>query len=90
MLAFSGSAIAAWPEPAWAAEITWDAPAGCPERDAVRWRVEEALGMPLSRAAALKFAAKIEQRSQCHAATPRQFQLDCTQDRSRYFMAAAR
>jgi hypothetical protein len=46
-----------------AAEFSWDAPAGCPERDALRWRIEEALGTKLEQAATLRFTAKVEQKS---------------------------
>jgi len=43
-----------------AAEFTWDAPEGCPDRDALRWRIEEALGTTLANAAPLIFSAKVE------------------------------
>ena len=46
-----------------AAELTWDAPAGCPDREALRWRIEEALGMTLGQAAPLNFSGKVEQKS---------------------------
>ena len=42
-----------------AATFVWEAPAGCPERDAGRWRVEEALGTKLENAAPLSFVAKV-------------------------------
>ena len=46
-----------------AADLTWKAPAGCPESDALRWRVEEALGTTLAEAAPLHFSAKVEQKT---------------------------
>ena len=46
-----------------AATFVWDAPKGCPDRDAIRWRVEDALGTKLENAAPLSFAAKIEHNS---------------------------
>lgn len=46
-----------------AAELTWDAPSGCPDRDALRWRVEEALGTTLEKAAPLNFSAKVREKS---------------------------
>jgi len=46
-----------------AATFVWEAPAGCPERDAVRWRVEEALGTKLENAAPLSFVAKVGRNS---------------------------
>ena len=62
-LAFlSVSAEVLFEGPVLAAQLTWEAPAGCPDRDAVRWRVEDAIGVPLEKAAALSFAAKVEQR----------------------------
>ena len=45
------------------ATFEWHAPAGCPERDAIRWRVEEALGTSLDHAAPLLFVAHVEQKS---------------------------
>ncbi len=50
--------------PARAAQLTWNAPAGCPDRDAIRWRVEEALGTTLEKAADLNFTAKAERHSE--------------------------
>jgi len=59
-------AAAAMPRPllflagtARAATFVWEAPAGCPERDAVRWRVGESLGTKLANAAPLSFVAKV-------------------------------
>ena len=46
-----------------AADLDWDAPAGCPDRDALRWRIEEALGTTLAHAAPLHFSAKVEKKS---------------------------
>lgn len=41
--------------PTRAAELDWQAPPPCPDSDEVRFRVERAIGMPLSHAAALRF-----------------------------------
>ncbi len=46
-----------------AAQFNWDAPVGCPDRDALRWRIEEALGTPLVQAAPLRFSAKVTEKS---------------------------
>lgn len=43
-----------------AAEISWDAPAGCPDREALRWQIEQSLGTKLEEAAPLRFAAKLQ------------------------------
>ena len=45
------------------ATFVWEAPAGCTERDAIRWRVEEALGTKLENAAPLRFVAKVGRSS---------------------------
>jgi hypothetical protein len=49
-----------------AAEFTWNAPRGCPDRDALRWRIEEALGTTLANAAPLVFSAKVEENPPRH------------------------
>ena len=59
-----------------AADFTWDAPSGCPDRDALRWRIEEALGTSLAQAAPLNFTAKVEENS----ATRWVVTLDATSD----------
>jgi hypothetical protein len=41
-----------------AAEIDWRAPAECPDAEELRFRVERAIGMPLSHAARLHFEAR--------------------------------
>jgi hypothetical protein len=46
-----------------AAEFDWNAPSGCPDRDALRWRIEEALGTTLAKAAPLKFSASVQEKS---------------------------
>jgi hypothetical protein len=46
-----------------AATFVWDAPKGCPDRDVIRWRVEDALGTKLENAAPLSFTAKVEHSS---------------------------
>lgn len=43
-----------------AAELTASGPAGCPDGDELTFRVERAIGMPLSQAAALRFAVTFE------------------------------
>src|ERR1700690_3276828 len=49
-----------------AAQFSWDAPTGCPDRDALRWRIEEALGTSLVQAAPLHFSAKVTEMSAKH------------------------
>jgi hypothetical protein len=46
-----------------AATFVWEAPDGCPERDAVRWRVEEALGNKLENAAPFGVVAQVGRSS---------------------------
>jgi hypothetical protein len=46
-----------------AAELTWDAPPGCPDLDALRWKIEQSLGTTLEQAAPLRFSAKVEAKS---------------------------
>ena len=48
-------------KPGNAAELLWQAPADCPDRDALRWRIEDALGIPLANAAPLRFTARAAQ-----------------------------
>ena len=48
---------------AFAAELSWEAPASCPDRDALRWRIEEALGTSLANGAPLSFSARVEEKS---------------------------
>jgi len=59
-----------------AADFTWDAPPGCPDRDALRWRIEDALGTSLAQAAPLNFTAKVQEKSASHWVVA----LDATRD----------
>lgn len=56
------SMVSAFEFSALAAELVWEAPEGCPDRDAIRWRVEDALGVSLDKAAPLRFSAKVVQK----------------------------
>src|SRR5262245_4709261 len=52
------SVLLALVAPARAAELDWQAPAPCPDTDELRFRVERAIGMPLSHAAELSFVVR--------------------------------
>lgn len=54
--------------PAGAAELDWQAPRVCPDAAELRFRIERALGMPLSHAAALRFDVRAEASGQGYAA----------------------
>jgi hypothetical protein len=51
-----------------AAEMDWRAPASCPDAAELRFRVERALGMPLSHAAPLRFQVEVDRAARGYVA----------------------
>jgi hypothetical protein len=51
-----------------AAEVEWRAPAACPDAEELRFRIERAIGMPLSHAAPLRFQIEAERSAEGYGA----------------------
>lgn len=72
--------------PAHAADLEWSAPAACPDSDEVRFRVERAIGMPLSHAAPLRFVVQAGATARGYAAS---IEVADARQRRRTLVAAA-
>jgi hypothetical protein len=60
LLWWSSAVLVLAPARAGAAEVEWHAPDSCPDDAELRFRIERAIGMPLSHAAALRFLVTAE------------------------------
>lgn len=54
------AALTSWLPAARASELSWQGQGGCAERDQLLFQIEQALGAPLAKVAALQFAVHIE------------------------------